>query len=114
MSNLLDQAITDNKNILDDTDRAFSVNITLTNLESVSQVVPGFIIRTTQEIDPETQIPYVSEKTAVNIHLSNIEGTPLKNWLVKFTDYSGVEINGRVIKLEREKTLGYVSLILGV
>jgi hypothetical protein len=115
MSNLMDQAILDTKNILDDVERGFARNVTITNLQSQVQTIPGFVIRVSQEIDPDTQIPVVSQKTAISIHSSNITiGTPVKGWLVSFSDFSGEIISGKVIRIEREKTFGYVSLILGV
>lgn len=113
--NLMDLARGDNQTILNDAVSGFSKEITLINLSAVSQLINAFNIRVTQELDPETGILMVSKKSALNVYLSDITiGAPIKGWKVTFTDFEGSPIGGTVIRVEPERTFGYVSLIIGV
>jgi hypothetical protein len=84
-------------------------------LSAVEQEVKAFNIRVTQEIDPETGYAFISKKSAINVYLSDITiGEPVKGWAVRFTDFQNMEITGKVIRVEPDRTFGFVSLILGV
>ena len=113
--NLAEQAQIDNQQILEDDVNGFSESVELINESAQNQPVKAFKIRVVQVFDPETGINFNSNKTALNINLNQITiGTPKKNWRVIFNDLSGNPVNGKVIKADFERTLGYVSLIVSI
>ena len=109
--------------ILEDKDRGFGYDITLTDPSGTVRPLTGFSDDIAQIIDPDTGIAVSGRLASVAIRTSTIIASGLtlprgiadagiKPWLVEFNDINGNPFTFKVSQSNPDRALGLVTLML--
>jgi len=120
---LREQAEADLGLILEDKDRGFGYDITLTDPAGTVRALTGFSDDIAQIIDPDTGIAVSGRLASVALRTSSIISAGLelprgiadagiKPWLVQFNDINGNPFTFKVSQSNPDRALGLVTLML--
>lgn len=112
---LREQAEKDLEITLEDSISGFGTSISLNDGVNPIETVNGQYHRIGQEIDPDTGAIVSGNHSAATVRLSSLVNVIVrKNIRVKCYDITGAEVNARVDSVEKDRTIGFVTMILRV